>query len=213
MEKIILIGAGGHAKTVADTIERLGIYEIAGFVDVKPVGTHIYRTYSVIASDNDLHSLWARGIKNAFVCIGYVGNSEIRNNLYRKLKAIGYNLPVIIDTTAVVASDACIGDGTYVGRCAVINADAAVGKMCIINTGAVVEHECIVADYAHISVGTVLCGQVTVGEMTFIGANATIIQGLKIGSKCIVGAGSVVLKDINNFEAAAGCPAVQIRKK
>lgn len=207
MERIVLIGAGGHAKTIIDTIERLGQYEIAGFVDLDDVGKELYRGYRVIGHDDDLDGVYQSGICNAFIAIGFIGKSNTRRRLYEYLKAAGFSIPVIIDPTAIVAGDAEIGEGTYIGRRAVINADARIGKNCIINTGAIIEHECRVGDFSHIAVGTVLCGQAEVGENTFVGANATVLQGIGIGSNSTVGAGAVVIKEVPNESIAIGVPA------
>lgn len=207
MEKIVLVGAGGHAKTIVDTIEHLGKYEIAGFITPSDIGKELYGGYKVIGHDEEMNKLYASGIHNAVIAIGFMGKTGLRNEIYEKLKTAGFYLPVIIDPSAIVAKDAKIGDGAYIGRRAVINADAHVGKACIINTGAIVEHECMVGDFSHVAVAAVLCGQATVGENTFIGANATVLQGCRIGNNCIVGAGSVVTKDINRSSISMGVPA------
>lgn len=207
MEKIILIGAGGHAKTIIDTLEQQGRYEIAGFVDRERTELEIYHSYKVIGCDSDLKTLYQKGIHTAVVCIGFMGKSKVRNRLYCELKKIGFMLPVITDSSAVVACDAKIGEGTYIGRNAVVNADAKIGKMCIINTAAIIEHECEVGDFTHIAVGAVLCGQAAVGENTMIGANATIIQGVSVEKECIVGASSLVLKDVPCNSKVIGIPA------
>lgn len=195
-ERILLVGSGGHAKTVVDTLERLGGYEIAGFVGPGEKGREIYRGYSLIGHDEDLPELFAKGIKAAALGMGFMGRSKVRSRLFAHLAEIGYELPVLIDPAAVVAVDAVLGAGTYVGRQAVINAEASIGRACIINTGSIVEHECVVGDFTHVAVGTVLCGEVQVGRECLIGANATVIQGLRIGDGCIIGAGAVVTKDV-----------------
>lgn len=189
MEKIVLIGYGGHAKSVADCIERQGKYRIVGYTDLQPCESQ----YAYLGSDDAcLHQCYANGITNAAVCIGYMGKGEIRKKLYERLKKIGYNLPVIVDPSAIIAQDAVIGEGTFVGKGAIINAEAQIGKMAIINTKALVEHECRVGDYAHIAVAAVLCGRVEVGEAAFVGANATVIQNRKVLPGKLVPAGDVI---------------------
>lgn len=212
VEKIILLGCGGHAKSVIDTIEQNGQFEIAGLVDKDCAESYEYRGYQIIGADEDLEKIYEEGIRYAFVSVGYMGKGEIRNRLYHTLKKIGYEVPSIIDNTAVIASDAVIGEGTYIGKKAVVNADAHIGKMCIINTAAVVEHECSVGDYSHVSVGSILCGAVRVKEACFIGAGATVIQGVEIGADCIVGAGAVIRKDAPERAVLAGNPAKIFRK-
>lgn len=203
MEKILLLGYGGHAKSVIDTIESAGQYQIAGVVDVA-VSEVNYRGYNVIGCDDDLEEIYKSGIKNACVCVGYLGKGNARNRLYEKLKSIGYNLPVIIDPTAIVAKDAVIGEGTFVGKHAVINSNACVEKMCIINSGAIVEHDCKIGEFSHIAVSAVLCGEVKTGANVFIGANATAIQCVHIGDNVIAGAAATMLADVPDNRRVVG---------
>lgn len=202
MEDIILVGFGGHAKSVVDTIEKESNYRIVGFTD--PLLDREYKGYRCLGNDEVLEEYFSKGIRYAFVTLGYMGQGKNRDVLYKKLKEIGYRLPVIIDPSAVLAEDIKIDEGTFVGKNAVINAAAVVGKMCIINTGAVVEHENQIGDFTHVSVNSTLCGNVSVSEHCFIGANATVIQNIKIGSCSIVGAGSIVLRDILPGEKVYG---------
>lgn len=194
-EKIILLGCGGHAKSVVDAIESDGKYTIVGFVD-KESNNFSYRGYSVIGQDDDLEDFFKQGITRVFVCVGYMGKGKTREELFAKLRHIGYEFPVIIDPTATLAADAVVGEGSFIGKNVVINANAEIGSMCIINTAAVVEHDCLIGDFTHIAVGSVLCGGVTVGQSCLIGANATVIQGREIGDNCIIGAGVVVRKNV-----------------
>lgn len=202
MEDIILVGFGGHAKSVVDTIEKEGSYHIIGFTD--PMPNREYKGYHCLGNDNVLEEYFAKGIKYAFITLGYMGRGKDRDVLYKKLKKIGYQLPAIIDSSAVLAEDVKIGEGTFVGKSAVINAAAAIGKMCIINTGAVVEHENQIGDFTHVSVNSTLCGNVSVSGHCFIGANATVIQNKKIGEKSVIGAGSIVLRDVLPEEVVYG---------
>ena len=206
-EDIVLIGSGGHCKIIVDSIERLGTFKIAGFIDLEEIGKEVYRGYKIIGHDEDMQSIYDSGIHNAFIGIGFMGKSNIRKKLYFKMKDAGFNFPVIIDPSAVVAKDATIGEGTYIGRDAVVDADAKIGMNCIINTSAIVEHECIIGDFSHLAVASVICGQTQVGDECFLGANSTVIQRLKISDRCVVGAGSVVLSSIDSDCTAVGVPA------
>lgn len=211
MEKIVLVGAGGHAKTIVDTIERQGVYEIAGFVDKDSLGKVVYHKYEVVGQDEDLGKLFQEGIHHAVISIGYMGNDLVRDRLYNLLKEIGYHLPIIVDDTAIVAKDAIIGEGTYIGRNAVINVEAEVGKMCIINTSAVVEHECKIGDFSHVAVGAVVCGKAVLGDHVFVGANATIIQQQKVGAYSVVGAGATVVEELPEGCVGVGTPAKVVK--
>lgn len=196
MNKIIIIGHGGHAKSVVDTIERQGIYKIVGYIVPEKDNNQLREDYPIIGTDNDLERIYLQGVHNVAMGIGYLGNSFLRLELYNKLKKIGYKFPVIKDPASVVSDKAIIKEGVFIGKGAIINRDVEIYEMCIINTGAIIEHECLVKAFSHISVGTILCGNVCVGEFSFIGANATIIQGREISNNKIIGAGEVVRKNI-----------------
>ncbi len=204
MEDIVLVGIGGHAKGIVDTIEKQDKYHIVGFVDKTSEKKH-YKGYEVIGDDSDLETIFLRnGVKKAFISIGYMGNSNVRAELYERLKRIGYHLPVIIDQTAAVAENVQIEEGTFIGKNAVVNADAKIGRMCIINDGAIIEHDCSVGDFSHVAVGAVVCGMSKIGEQSFVGANATVIQCVDVGNFVTIGAGTVVLSDIKDNATACG---------
>ena len=188
MDDIILIGYGGHAKSVADCIEREKKYRIVGYTDLEEHES----IYKYLGKDDILEEMYMNGIRNAAVGIGYMGKGNLREKLYKRLKEIGYNLPVISDPSSIVSTTAKIEEGVFVGKGAIINADAVVEKMVIINTKALVEHECVVREYSHVAVGAVLCGQVTVGKACFIGASATVIQGRTIKPETIIPAGAII---------------------
>ncbi len=198
MEDIVLLGIGGHAHSVIDSIERAGKYRIIGFFDREEMQGSTYRDYPVLGVDADMGRYFEKGVKNAFVTVGFMGQGNVRERLFRQLKEVGYTLPNMIDDTAVVSDHAELGEGVFVGKKAVINADAKIGDMCIVNTGAIIEHDCIVNDFSHISVGSVLCGNVQIGRAAFVGANATVIQGIHIGNKCVIGAGTTVKKNVED---------------
>ena len=188
MEDIILVGYGGHAKSVADCIERQGKYSIIGYTDVEEVSSR----YRYLGTDNVLTQYYKDGVKNVAVCVGYLGKGDARQRIYNSLKNIGFEFPPVIDPSATVSDNAKIGEGSFIGKGAVINAEARVGKMVIINTMALVEHECLVEDFSHVAVAAILCGRVTVGEAAFIGANATVIQYREINPGQVVPAGVTV---------------------
>lgn len=188
MEDIILIGYGGHAKSVADCIEKQNEYRIIGYTEQKEMKAK----YTYLGTDDVLEEYFNKGVHNVAICLGYLGKGNHRERLYKLVKEIGYSLPIIKDDTAIISENVEIGEGTFIGKGAIINTEAKVGKMSIINTMALVEHECIVGDFAHIAVAAVLCGQVHIGEAAFIGANATVIQGRKVLSRQIVPAGVVI---------------------
>lgn len=200
MQDIIIIGYGGHASSVTDSITRQSEYNIVGYTDLRETCC----VYKYLGTDDKLRDIYNDGIHNAILGIGYLGGTTMRDELYTKATQIGYKLPVIVDSTAVISDTVSIDVGTFVGKGAVINTHASIGKMCIINTGAILEHSNKVGDYTHIAVGAVLCGDVTVGDHTLVGANATVLQGVNIGMNCIIGAGSTVLSDVPDNTRVVG---------
>lgn len=188
LEDIILVGFGGHAKSVADSIERQGKYRIVGYTDVVENNS----LYTYLGRDDVLEEYYMKGVRKVAIGIGYLGKGDIRNKLYFNLKKMGFSLPVIIDPSAVVSRSVRIEDGVYIGKGAIVNAESKIGKAAIINTKALVEHECEVGDFAHVAVAAVLCGQVKIGNFAFIGANATVIQRREIQEGQIIPAGMVV---------------------
>lgn len=191
MTDVVIVGFGGHALSVTDSVKRTGKFNIIGYTDRKPTQYDVQFPY--LGSDNILERLHKDiGVRCAILGIGYMGKGTIRKDIFEKLKAIGYELPVVIDPSAIVSESAIVDEGCFVGKNAIVNAHAQVGKMCIINTGAIVEHECNVDDFSHIAVGATLCGQVHVGKECLIGANATVIQCRNIQDKEIVPAGAVI---------------------
>lgn len=204
MEKIILIGAGGHAKSVVDSIEQAAEYEIVGFSDNQISHEVIYRNYKVICTDKDLEKIYTAGVKNAFITIGYMGNSSVREKIYNKLCSIGFNMPTIIDPSAIIATDVQIGSGCFIGKTAVINSQARIGDLGIINTAAVIEHECDIGFNVHLAGNSILCGNVTVGNDVFIGAGSVVIQGINIGSDVIIGAASTVIHNVKDHSKLFG---------
>lgn len=193
-ERIVILGFGGHAKSLADSILKDGKYDIAGYTD-----THDCKSqFKYLGTDEQLIDIYKQGIDKAVLGVGFMGNSAVRDKLVRTAKSIGFVFPVIIDPSAMVASDVLIGEGTFVGKGVVINAESRIGDFCIVNTSAIVEHENIVGDYSHIAVGVILCGNVSVGHHSLIGAGTTVIQGKKIGNNCIVGANSTILANVED---------------
>lgn len=205
-KRIVILGGGGHARSVIDSIISGEEFELAGYTDRDVNCKSAYRGCKNIGTEEALQDIFNSGVKYAFICVGYMGKGTIRNHLYARLKEIGYQLPVIIDRTAVVAGDAVIGEGTFVGKGAVVNANASIGKMCIVNSAAVIEHDCIIGDFTHVSVGSVLCGECVIKEGSMIGAGAVMIQGTTIGSRCMIGAGAVVLHAVGDGKKVIGNP-------
>lgn len=192
-EKIILIGGGGHCCSVIDVIEQENKYEIIGIVDKKGLVGNSVLGYKIIASDNELETLF-QTCKNAVITVGQIKSNAIRVKLYKKLKNIGFKLPIIVSPLAYVSKHSFIDEGTIIMHHALINANASIGKNCIINTKALIEHDAIIEDNCHISTASVINGGVTVKENTFFGSNAMSKEYIEIEANSIIGGGRVILK-------------------
>lgn len=212
MDKIVLIGAGGHCKVIIDIINSVGKYDIIGITDYNKDINNIY-DIPVIGNDDILGNLYSEGIHNAFICIGALGDIKIRNKIYENLKSIGYNLPVLIHNKAIVSPFSYIDEGTCVMAGSIVNSGASIGKNSIINTGAIIEHDCLIGNNVHISPGAILGGNVTVQDDVHVGLGANIIQGIKIETFSTIGAGSVVINNIGKNSTVVGVPAKDIKKK
>ena len=209
-KKLLLIGGGGHCKSVLDSILESNEYDKIAIIDMpSKIGSDILGI-EIIGSDDDLKKLYSQGYKYAFVTIGSVGNTKNREKAAKAIADIGFIVPNIISTTAVLGRDVSLGKGIYIGKNAVINSSVNVGDFSIINSCALIEHDCSLGGFTHISPGTVLCGQVNVGGRVHIGANSTVRQGIHIGDNSVIGIGSVVVSDIGADATAYGNPCREV---
>jgi sugar O-acyltransferase (sialic acid O-acetyltransferase NeuD family) len=178
-EKIVLVGGGGHCRSVIDVIEQTNKYEIVGVVETKENLGEKVLNYEIIGCDDDLEKIF-KFCKNALVTIGHMKSNEKRIKLFDKLKKIGFNLPVVISPFAYVSKYSQIEEGTVIMHHALINANVKIGKSCIINTKALIEHDAIIGDHCHISTASVVNGGVIIENNTFLGSNATSVQNTEI---------------------------------
>ncbi|MBF4695135.1 acetyltransferase [Fusibacter ferrireducens] len=210
--KILLIGGGGHCKSVLDSLLELNEFAEIGIVDKKEYIGSIVMGIPVIGCDEDLLTLFNSGYKYAFVTVGSIGNPFLRIKLFNLLIEVGYEIPFIIDSSAKVSNDTQIEQGVFIGKQSIVNAGALIQKGAIINSGSIIEHDCQIGAFSHIAPGAVLGGGVFIGENAHIGSNATVKQQVHIGSNSVIGMGSVVLKDIQDSMLAYGNPCKEVRK-
>lgn len=206
---LILVGGGGHCKSVIDVAESAG-YTILGILD-KPeeIGKHVFG-YEVIGTDDDMAKYADKAV--FVVTVGQIKSPDLRIKLHKMLAEANCELATIIASTAYVSKYATIGEGTVVMHNAFINAGANVGKGCIINTSSIIEHEAIVGNYCHISTGSTVNGAAKVGEQSFVGSQSVVNQCVAIGERVIIGAGSAVVSDLPDGSVAVGVPAKPFNK-
>lgn len=204
MKKLILLGGGGHCKSVLDSLLRLKQYEEIVILDsAEKVGNKILGC-RIAGTDNDLDVLKSNGFEDAFVTVGSIKDTGLRQLLTQKLREADFRIINIIDESATVAQEIQLGYGIYIGKHAVVNTGVSLGNMSIINTASVIEHDCYIGDFVHVSVGAVLCGDVCVKKEAFIGAGATVIQGIMVEENSFVPAGSLVKRNVSSNERYRG---------
>ena len=187
--QILLIGGGGHCKSVIDVIEQEDRFVIAGIIDKKELVGLKVLGYEIIGCDDDLKDL-RHHYKYALITLGQLKSPDIRIKLFEMLKASGYELPFVVSPLAYVSKHAKIGAGTVIMHHALINANVTIGQNCIINTKALIEHDASIEDDCHISTGAIVNGGVHVEAGTFYGSNATCKEYIHVNG--FIKAGSVV---------------------
>ena len=191
MNKIILIGGGGHCKSVIDVIEQQAQFEIVGIVD-KPelLGSKILG-YQVIGNDFDLESL-AKKYQYALITVGHIKSPLLRIKLFDLANTVGFILPSIVSPNAYVSKYSKIGNGTIIMHHAIVNANTSISDNCIVNTKALIEHDCLISSHCHISTNAIINGGVKIGPKCFIGSNVTTKDNITIKEKSFIKAGALV---------------------
>ncbi len=203
-KRLLLIGGGGHCRSVLDCALSMKCFDEIGIIDcdssVSTIGIY------VVGSDEDLPRLKNEGWTDAFVSVGSIGSTNLRRKLFKTISDLEFAIPTIIDPSALIGRETEIGEGVFIGKQAVINVGSSIEACAIINTGVIIEHDCKVGAFSHISPGGTLCGQVVVGDDSHIGAGTVIRQCIRIGNNSLIGAGSVVIKDVPDNSKAYGNP-------
>lgn len=197
MKKLVIFGAGGHAKVVADIAMKNG-FEIAGFLDDNDAISTVIG-YPKLGKIDDC-------VKYKDTCafaIG-IGNNAVRKKIFEKYPDLEY--PTLVHPTASVGIETKIGKGTVVMPMVVANACAEVGDFCVLNSGSVVEHDCRVGDYCLVAPNVTMCGASKIGDLVWLGAGSTVNQTVKICDGATVGSGGVVTKDITEAGTYIGVP-------
>lgn len=210
-EDVIIIGAGGHAKVIADIIHK-SRDNVLGFLDdTKEKGNVIIKDINLKVIGKVDECIRISKINSNVKFIIAIGNNQIRKQIAESYKDIEYY--TAIHPSAQIALDVEIEDGTAIMANACINTSTKIGKHCIINTGAIVEHDNQIENYVHISPNGTCCGTVKVGELTHIGAGAIVKNNIRITSECVIGAGAIVVKDIIEKGTYIGVPAKKKKEK
>ena len=205
MHKIVIVGASGHGKVIAD-ISLLNGYDEVFFLDdnpeVKTVGEYV-----VVGSSSEVDSF----IDDGYDFIVAIGNAAIRERIQNNLLAKCAKVVTLIHPSASVAYDVGIGVGSVVMAGAVINPGSVIGSGCIVNTCSSVDHDCVVGDFSHVSVGAHTAGTVHMGDRCWLGIGAVISNNINVCDDVMIGAGAVVVKDISEAGVYVGVPARKMK--
>lgn len=211
LRRLLIWGAGGHAKVVADVARASG-WEVVAFLDddVSRQGQLFYGARIRPRDAFMRNSAPDAGaeIEQVFVAIG---DNAIRERCLATMQASGRSIPALIDPSARISPTAQLGPGTIVMAGAIVQADTQIGFGGIINTGASVDHDCIVGNCVHVAPGARLTGNVTVGDRSLIGAGSVVIPQVQIAADNTIGAGAAVVRDTKPGQVLVGVPAGPLR--
>lgn len=213
MERVVGLGAGGHAKVMLEALRLMGGYEPVGLLDPDPQrqGASVLGV-PVLGDDNLLGQLTADGIRCAFIGLGSTSSTRPRQRLYERARRHGLRVIRIVHPQSILAPSVQLGDGVAIMAGAIINAEASLQDNIIVNTGALIEHDCVIGQHVHIATGARLAGGVRVGDGAHIGIGAAVLQGRHIGQRAVVGAGAVVVHHVPDETVVVGIPARLLRK-
>lgn len=201
-DRLLILGAGGHGKVVADAAQLQGQWAHIAFLDDAPPAARVL-DLPVIGGSHEAAGLRER-FNHAIVAIG---DAERRLALLTELAGLDFTIPVVRHPSAVVSPHATIGRGTVLFAHSAVNPGSRLGQGCIVNTGARIDHDCMLDDGVHIAPGATLAGDVHVGRASWIGVGASVREGIRIGEQSTVGAGAAVVGDIGAHQTVVGVPA------
>ncbi len=203
-DKLLIIGASGHGKVIADLALKMNRWQSVSFLDDNE-SIKSSMGIDVIGTSNDILSF----IDDFDIIVG-IGNNTTRKEIQNILETMGASIPTFIHPNAIIGAQVEIGIGTVVMAGAIINCCTKIGKGCIINTGSTIDHDNCIGNFVHISPGVHLAGTVKIGKESWMGIGSVVSNNVNITSGCKVGAGAVVVKDITETGIYVGTPARRI---
>lgn len=205
MKPLILIGGGGHCRSIIDVVESTNDYEIQGILDVeKNVGEKVF-DYVIIGTDDKLDDYIRKGF-SFLNSLGQIGLPDLRRKVNKRVLEKGGRFATVISKYSRIGKNVQVGEGTVIMHNTILNANAQIGKHCIVNSNAVIEHDCCLGDYVHIAPSATINGGCRLKDDSFVGSNSTIIQGVSLEEKTVIGAGSLVLKSLTKSGIYFGSP-------
>ncbi|CAG9620195.1 acetyltransferase [Sutcliffiella rhizosphaerae] len=204
-KNLLIIGASGHGKVVADIALKIGKWDSISFLDDNK-NKKISMGLNVIGNT----TRFVDYIKEYDIFVG-IGNNKIRREIYNTLKQIGASIPTLIHPNSVIGSDVKVGEGTVIMAGVIINCCTTIGKGCIINTGSTLDHDNELENFVHLSPGVHLAGSVKIGSDSWLGVGSVVKNNIEIVENTTLGAGAVVVKDINEAGVYIGIPARRVK--
>lgn len=191
---LVIVGAGGHGKVVAECAELMQQWETISFYDDK------------FETDRSFEAVFSLSPHTTDIFIA-IGNNQVRESYQKKCEENGFDLPLIMHPQGIVSKDSEIGKGTVLMAGAIVNPGTIIGRGCILNTASSVDHDCTLDNFIHVAPGARLSGTVTIKERTWVGVGAVICENRRIGSDVMIAAGAVVIDNIENDKLVKGVPA------
>lgn len=204
--RAIILGAGGHARVLIDTLRMQGTDILGITIPNADVHSGKFMDITIIGDDHEVERFRGQNIR-LVNGVGSIKSPVIRKKLFEQFKAKGFFFADAIHPSAVISHDVTLAEGIQIMAGVIIQTGTVIGYNTIINTKASVDHECSIGSHVHIAPGVTISGGVDIGDNVHIGTGATIIQGIKIGSNSVVGAGSVVIHDVPECATVVGIPA------
>ncbi|MCA0970939.1 acetyltransferase [Halobacillus litoralis] len=203
-DKLLIIGASGHGKVVADIALKMNRWKVISFLDDNK---NIYTSMGldIIGTSGDIFTY----VEEYEIFIG-IGNNATRQRIHEMLETVGASIPVLVHPNAVIGNQVKIGNGTAVMAGAVVNCCTKIGKSCIVNTSSTIDHDNFIEDFVHISPGVHLAGTVKVCQGSWLGIGSVVSNNIAITKWSKVGAGSVVVKDISEPGVYVGVPVRRV---
>jgi sugar O-acyltransferase (sialic acid O-acetyltransferase NeuD family) len=191
---LLIIGSGGHFKSCLDVIEESKIFYVYGLISkIDKIGSKICG-YKVLSQSDNYKKFYKLGIRNAFIAVGQIKNSDKRKKIFYNLKKSNFDLPSFVSKTSKLSKNVKIGEGSIIHKICHIGRDVQIGKCNIINTASIIEHDCRIGDFCHISTSTTINGSSIIGDESFIGSGSVLSNDIKLKKKSFVKMMSRVVK-------------------
>lgn len=204
MTKLLILGAGGHGKVIADTAEQTKAFEAIAFLDDRyNDGLNNILHWPIIGKISNLSQI----DPNEYAIAIGIGNNNIRAQFFELAISLNFNIPNIIHPTAYISQYSYLGQGSVFFAHSVVNINTQIGNACIINTSASIDHDCQIGNFCHISPGVHLAGASRIGDRSWLGIGSVTKQEIEVGQDCVIGAGAAVIQNVYNNSIVMGVPA------